>query len=142
MTKPELARGYIEHIRYQNGIFFITGWMFLPSRPLDAISIKIDNVQYGKVNPHERKDVQDVFPFISTALMSGFEFNFSVAEDILRDWVDIDIVGIYNGNKVAKLSTIYRLDFNASLPEPPASLMRRVANTDNAVFYWSGAVKS
>jgi SAM-dependent methyltransferase len=142
MTEPELARGYIEHIRYLNGIFFITGWMLLPNHPFDDICIKINNISYGKVKPHERKDVQSVFPFMSTALNSGFEFSFPIPEDILRDWVDIDILGTHNGSEIAILSTIYRLDFNSFLPEPPPRLMRRVANTEDPIFYWCGAAKS
>ncbi len=138
----ELGRGYIDYLSYQNGRLIIIGWMLLPEQPFDGFGLRINNVSFGSARQVVREDVQNAFPSLSTALRSGFHVDTAVPEEILKDWSDIDIMGLHNGREVARISTIYKLDFLGQLKEPPAALMRRVANVDNPNTYWCRALTS
>ena len=142
MKNPELGRGYIDYIEYSEGNLKIEGWLFLPERSLDSFIVKINQRAYGEARIIEREDVQKAFPRMSTALWSGFSFNVPVSQEALKDWVDIDIAGTYRGEEIVYINTVYRGLYHASLPEPPANLMQRVANVDNAQLYWCRALKS
>lgn len=139
---PELGRGYIDFIEYLDGNLCIEGWMFSKDCPFDGFLVKIGGTSYGQARLIEREDVQRAFPFIPTALRSGFSYKAPVPKEVFRDWSDIDIYGINNAEEVAKIGIGYRLDFRRSLPEPPPKLMRRVANVDAPITYWCRALGS
>jgi SAM-dependent methyltransferase len=140
-SKCKPGRGYIEHLGYQDGYILIRGWMFLPNELFDRIILKINKVLFGEAKLIERQDVQRAFPFIPVPSKCGFEFNFPISEDIFRDWVDIDILGIHDGKEIAVFSTIYLLNFFSSLPVPTANLRERVTGEKELMFYWCGASK-
>jgi len=142
MVEPVLGRGYIDYLDYSNGYLSIAGWMFLEETPFDRFLVKVNNILYERVDIVERVDVEKAFSFISTARMSGFEFRFPIPEGIVRDWADISILGIQQNMEMAKINTIYRLDFQRSLPDPPSELMQRVANVSEPMGYWCRALNS
>jgi SAM-dependent methyltransferase len=142
LKEPELGRGYIDFIEYKEGKLSVAGWMFLPGTPFDNLVLKINNIPMKKAPPIQRNDVQGAFPHMKDASLSGFFFTMPVEKEVLAGWVDIDIIGIFEGAEVAKLTTLYRIDFHASLPEPPSEFMQRIANVDSSMGYWCRALKS
>lgn len=141
-TGPELGRGYIDFLDYKDGNLSIVGWMFVKDHLFDEFVVKVNCISYGQTRLIEREDVQNAFPFMPAALMSGFVYNSAVPEEVFGGWVDIDVYGIENGREIAKIGTIYRPDFHHSLPEPPSKLMHRVANVDASMTYWCRALSS
>jgi SAM-dependent methyltransferase len=142
MTQPELGRGYIDYIEYNNSHLTIVGWMFVASSPFDVFRVKINKVSIEETNPVERRDVQEVFPSMPNALRSGFSFHTPVKKELFADWVTLEITGVSSGIETGRIITFYHPEFHSSLPEPPVNLMQRVANVNTPMIYWCRAVHS
>jgi SAM-dependent methyltransferase len=139
---PELGRGYIDYLAYQDGRLTIGGWMFSQDRCFDSFLLKVNAIPLAEIAAITREDVQKAFPFVPHALQSGFLFDTAVPGETFSDWASVEVLGVRQGQETARINIIYRPDFHSSLPTPPVRLMQRVANADNAMVYWCRALKS
>jgi len=130
----EKARGFIEKMEYQDDTFIVSGWMLLPGKKFDSFALYLNKVRVGEIKLVERKDVAQVFPFIPHAACSGFTFILRRKPEEMKGMVDIVIMGVANGEEIAKLETWYRTDLY-SFPTPPVHLIDRVAAINNPAFF-------
>jgi hypothetical protein len=133
--RVQLARGYFEFVEYIAGRLIILGWMLLPEKRFDKISIFI-NKKYACTNEiFQRDDVVKVFPFIPHAKYSGFSFSLQKSEEEMDDLIDICLIGIANGEEVAKMETCYSKKLSLDMPDTPIHLMERVTGNENPSFF-------
>lgn len=150
-----LARGYFEKINHVDNKLQIQGWMFrsvlnlkkgfFPRKSadcgLDKILIILSNDKIYQTNAIDRKDVRQVFSSIEKANQSGFYIEIPLSEKDAYETNTISAVGIRGGENVCRMDTWYSKKWvlNTSVP---ATLMKRVANTENNGFFIASSYKS
>ena len=132
---PQLARGSFGNLKYQDEEFTVTGWMLLPEKQFDSVTLYIDQRQVENVAVTKRKDVAKAFPFIPNAEQSGFSFSLGRSAEEMKGTLDIRVVGISKGKEIAQMETWYRTDLYSCLPTPPPHLISRVAAHQSPPFY-------
>lgn len=137
----ELARGYLEGMAVVEGGFRVNGWMLLPDKEFDSISMYWNGKLVGLADVELRQDVADAFPWIPHADRSGFSIRLPqpIAEATRIDRVDL--LGCRDGRPIARMSTLFRPDLDAVIPTPPAELMDRVGACGNAPYFKLGGLK-
>jgi SAM-dependent methyltransferase len=131
----ELARGFFERLEYRDDEFTIVGWMLLPEKHFDSVTLYIDQHKVENCATVEREDVAQAFPFIPHAKNSGFSFSLPGPVDAMDRMLDICVVGVSRGREIAKIETWYRTDLYSGLPTPPTHLISRVAAHEGRNFY-------
>lgn len=141
-SKPlERGRGFFDYIDYQSGSLRFEGWMFISTSPFDDIAFKINGAIQVGARLVDRPDVNKVFG-IPNAVRSGFRVDVTISEERLKDWIDIDIIGMVAGREVAIISTTYKLDFRVDIAEPPLRLIKHVSGSESQANYWASALTS
>ena len=138
---PELARGFFERLEYQDGKFTISGWMLLPERHFDSITIYINRSKVGDGAIIEREDVAKALPLISHAKNSGFSFSLHRRPETMSGILDIRAMGVSKGREIAKMETWYRTDLYSCLPTPPPHLISRVSSHKSPSLYLITGIK-
>ncbi|MCP4538738.1 MAG: class I SAM-dependent methyltransferase, partial [Chloroflexi bacterium] len=132
---PQLARGFFEDLKYQDEEFTIRGWMLLPEKRFDSITLYVDQRKVASTATTERKDVAKALPFIPNAEQSGFSFSLHRPAEEMNGILDVRVVGVSKGREIARMETWYRTDLYSCLPTPPPHLISRVAAHQDPSFY-------
>ncbi len=137
----QTPRGYFEEVDYLDGKLNIKGWMFVPDKRIDSISVLINKRYMCEAGMFERQDVADVFYFIPYAKYSGFTVSLKIdAEEIMNGLIDICLTGMVKGNKVAKMETWYSSKLSINIP--PAHLMKRELGNENISCFKASCFKT
>ena len=137
----ELARGYLEGIANVEDGFRVNGWMLLPDKEFDSISVYWNRELVGSADVVLRQDVARVFPWIPHAGRSGFLFRLPKAIADAARVGRLDLLGCQGGRAIARLSTLFRADIDSAVPTPPAELMDRIGACGNAPYFKLGGLK-
>lgn len=140
----QTPRGYFDEVDYLDEKLTINGWMLLPDKKIDSISVFI-NKKYMcmcmcKTGIIERQDVANVFYFIPHAKYSGFTVSLQIDAEEMNGLIDICLIGMANGNKVTKMETWYSLKLSINIP--PAHLMKRELNNEISSNFRASCFKS
>jgi len=126
MSKPslsvELAAGHFDDVRFQDGMLRVQGWMFLPDKQLDFITLYWNSTRIESAQCQIRGDVLQAYPWIRHADRSGFSFIFRTEAKAGC----VDLVGYRRGRPIASLRTLVRSDLDVIIDVPPEELMKRV----------------
>ncbi len=122
----ELARGYFDEITFVQGELLISGWMLLPDKEFDSISVYWNGELVGSADVELRPDVAGVFPWIPHAQRSGFRFRLPKAIAETARVGRLDLLACQDGRPIARLSTPFRADLDAVVPTPPQELTEKV----------------
>jgi len=137
----ELARGAFEHLTYNDGILAVGGWMLLPDKDLDGMSLYVNHEKIEEIAAIEREDIGETFSFVPHARHSGFSFTVEKSPKELEGMVDISVVGLSNGKEIAELSTWFRTDLHSCFPTPPEPLLFRISRNTSASYHLSTALQ-
>jgi SAM-dependent methyltransferase len=137
----EPSRGYFDFVDYQCGRLLLEGWMFVAQRAFDDMALKVDGVVKARSILADRLDVNAVFG-IPASTRTGFRVDLPLSEMLFACWVDIDVVGVRDGQEVAVLSVAFKLGYRSGLGEPPAQLIRRVIGSESRANHWASALMS
>jgi SAM-dependent methyltransferase len=142
-NRLELGRGYFEEITLTAGGLLAQGWMFLPDREFGSFRLNVNGRFGSSADVTPREDVATAFRQFGHAKQSGFHFHvFGQGAETPRAG-RIEVIGCNrDGHPVARMSSLFRTDLNAAVPTPPAELMRRVAHTEDPLFFKIGGLKT
>ena len=134
LAELDLARGYFNGIEYNDNRLSIYGWLMLFERGFDSVALYVNQVELAKSKMIESEYLARDYHFISHANNSGFSFKIHRPIEEMGGMIDICVVGIARGRKIAKMETWYRNDLSSCFPVPPLPLMLRECNTDIISF--------
>lgn len=137
----ERAHGIFDQMTYNDGILTVNGWMILPDKSLDGMSLYVNHERFEEIAAIGRKDVEEAFPFVPHARHSGFSFAIEKGPKELEGMVDISVVGLSSGREIAKLSTWFRTDLHSCLPIPPEHLMLRISGNNSPSYHLATALQ-
>jgi SAM-dependent methyltransferase len=142
-NRLELARGYFERIALMGGGLLVQGWMLLPDKEFGSFHLYLDGTFGGSADVTPRDDVATAFRQFDHAKQSGFHFHvFRLGDETTRAG-QIEVIGCNrDGHPIARMSSLFRADLNIGVPTPPAELMRRVAHTEDPLFFKIGGLKT
>ncbi|MBI1852235.1 MAG: class I SAM-dependent methyltransferase [Planctomycetes bacterium] len=135
------ARAHIEVVGQQNEKLTVAGWMFVPARPIDRFRLVINGTAVLEGPPRQRPDVLAAFPRVPSALNSEFHFEATLPSASMRDWVDIEIVGVTGGAEIGRTGTLFRVGFADGMPNPTPEMMHRVSNISDSAAFWMGGLE-
>lgn len=142
LAELDLARGYFNGIEYSDNMLSIYGWLMLFERGFDAVALYINQTKVAETETIESDYLINDYHFISHAKKSGFSFKIHRPIEEIGEMIDICVVGISRGRKIAKMETWYRNDLSSCFPVPPSHLMLRECNTDTVPFLLLTGLKS
>ncbi len=137
----ELARGYFEGIAVVESGYRVNGWMLLPDRELESISVYWNGDLVGSADVELRQDVASVFPWIPHAGRSGFVLRLPNAIADGARIGRIDLLGCQGGRGIALMNTLFRPDLDTVVPTPPAELTDRIGACGNDAYFKLGGLK-
>jgi SAM-dependent methyltransferase len=160
-----LARGYVESLLPANeseNYIQVSGWLFLSEQPTDTIELYVEDNYINTYQLHPRRDVQDAFPWIPHALISGFSISVPLdkfkkikSESATGDknteiYLDrqfikkINLICCHKGNRMGRLSGFIYSDLRLleSFPNPPEDYMFRVVHTKNLNYFKVGSLQT
>ena len=136
LSDVELAFGCFDNvIECHDSKLKISGWLLLPEREFDEVALYINQSKAAESKVIVREDVAKVYPFITHAKYSGFSFSVSKPDKEIEGIIDICVVGLARGRKIAKMQTGYQDNIYAFFTAPPAHLMIREISTDDFSYY-------
>lgn len=138
----ELARGHFDEIACVKGDLIVIGWMLLPDKALDSVSVFWNGELIGSAELELRPDVASAFLWIPHAERSGFRFRLHMPMVEVTEVGWLDVLGCEGGRPVARMSTLFRADLDAAVLVPPQKLMERVTGNRDAWFFRIGGLKS
>jgi SAM-dependent methyltransferase len=123
-----IAPGRFNRVEYSGQRLRVSGWMFLPGRQLDQYRPQCNGIALPPdIAPIEQDGVAARFPAYPEARSSGFAFTSALPQEVFGDWAEIEVFGRIQGRDVCRMSVLYRLGYEGSLPEAPTELRRRVS---------------
>jgi SAM-dependent methyltransferase len=126
-TQLPVGPGRFEIVNCADDFLVVVGWLFCPGRALDSFRLELDHMPVGaEVPPAPYDAVLKRIPEMPEGRMSLFRWRLPIPEERLRGWVDVEIFGRIQGTDVTRMSTVYRTDYQTSLPDTPVDLRFRV----------------
>jgi 2-polyprenyl-3-methyl-5-hydroxy-6-metoxy-1,4-benzoquinol methylase len=123
-----IAPGRFNRVEYSGQSLRVAGWMFLPGRQLDGYRLQCNGAALAsETAPLAQDGVAAKFPAYPEARNSGFAFASPISQETFGDWAEIEVFGRIQGSDVCRLSVLYRVGYEESLPQAPTELRRRVS---------------
>jgi ubiquinone/menaquinone biosynthesis C-methylase UbiE len=127
-VETPIAPGRFNRVEYSGQSLKVAGWMFLPGRQLDQYRLECNGIALApEIAPFGQDGVAARFPAYPEARNSGFAFASPATQETFRDWAEVEVFGRIQGSDVGRLSVLYRLGYEKSLPAAPTELRRRVS---------------
>jgi len=127
----ELARGKFTGIEWHDMNLRISGWMVLPDREIDSALLYINQREIMMSDMTESEDGARECPWFSHARRSGFAFEAEMLREDTEGMIDICVVGVSNGRRIAKMETWFCNDLYTCLPVPPQHITLRENDISN-----------
>jgi GT2 family glycosyltransferase/SAM-dependent methyltransferase len=124
---PAPARGCFDSIEIEGGSLRATGWALALESAVDEVELRVDGRRLGAAPTVERPDVAASFPGAPAALRSGFDVSGELPPARADAWRRVEALARRAGEPVAAMACLWRADFRAHFPDPPAERMHRVA---------------
>lgn len=135
LSELELAHGYFYGMEYIDSRLNILGWMMLPERGFDSVALYINQTKVVETEIMESDYLIKDYHYISHARKSGFSFSVHRSDEEMEGMIDICVVGLVRGRKIAKMETWYLKDLYSCFPIPPAHLILREILSEDPHFY-------
>ena len=114
-----IVRAYVDAISpLPDGTVNVSGWLFLPDRPLDRIDVYRDGIRVMSLPLAQRPDVADVFRWIPHASTCGFNFILPPRENQSAGTSILEIVALDRGTPAGRFSHFVRADKTAFPTHP------------------------
>ncbi|MFH0944833.1 MAG: class I SAM-dependent methyltransferase [Planctomycetota bacterium] len=133
--------GYLEHCNEAEGDLVIGGWFLLLDGPFDRCEVILPDGSRSPATSKQRPDLTENLDFIPGAERGSFVCRVPLPELGPDDTLELTIVGVLEGQDVAKM------DFGYHRPPkeqvfPPSDVMIRATGSDNHEFYRATGIKA
>src|SRR5262245_11390 len=117
-AKIPFAPGRFSGLWYSHQRLTVAGWMFLPGHRLEAYRLKVNGVKLpGDRAPLAESAVEKRLPMYPEAGSSVFVLREPIPQQTFDDWAMVEVCGLASGSEKCRITMLYRLDCQESLPD-------------------------